>query len=128
MKKIFSVTCLFIFFVQISLLAQQPNCKIFRNGTFKTTVPGFGTATITRDGKTQTEVSDKGVKMVFDVYWISDCIYTLKPQKVYSEKYKFPVDALLTVTITKTTKTSYFQSSTSNFSNKTLSSEMIKIK
>lgn len=66
--------------------------------------------------------------MSFNVKWLDNCTYTLGPSEESFKKYpRLPKNALITVHITNTTINSYTQSSTSNFSNKTIVSEVIKI-
>jgi len=65
--------------------------------------------------------------MSFDVKWLEDCTYTLTPTKESFAKYpRLPKNAIITVKITNTTTNSYTQSSTSNFVDKTIVSEVIK--
>lgn len=121
---------LLIFILTLGLHAQSLDCKKFRNGKFKSTLEGR-TAIIERSGSIQKEYFinlKDSLKISFDVKWLDDCTYTLTPTKESFEKYpRLPQNALITVKITNTTPNSYTQNSTSNFINKTIVSEVIKI-
>jgi hypothetical protein len=114
----------------LGLHAQSLDCKKFRNGKFKSTFEGR-TAIIERLGSIQKEYFinlKDSLKISFNVNWLDNCTYTLTPTKESFEKYpRLPQNALITVKITNTTPNSYTQNSSSNFINKTIVSEVIKI-
>jgi len=116
--------CIVVIF---SVSAQRLNCTKFKNGKFKTTLAGFGIVMIYRTGNIQREVTDKGIEMLFEVNWLNDCSYTLKPSAQDIKKYKVPANTLITVTISRTTDTSYFQTTTTNILNRKFSTEIIKL-
>jgi hypothetical protein len=120
------MACLFGFCVY----SQSPNCAKFKNGKFKTIINGR-TSIIERSGSVQKEVLFKladSVKMTFEVKWIDDCRYSLKPVKEWFDKHpQAPKNMLITVKIIATSPNSYTQTSSSNFSPQIVTSEMIKI-
>jgi hypothetical protein len=109
--------------------SQEVDCKNFRNGTFKLVNEGLITI-IKRSGTHQTEIfNNSKIPTEYFVEWIDDCTYTLKPKEATFKKYPdIPKGAQLTVKIFRTTKNSYVQTSTSNFNEMSVTSEVIKIK
>ncbi|GAB3934426.1 hypothetical protein GCM10028827_34740 [Mucilaginibacter myungsuensis] len=99
----------------------------FRNGIFKTTSSVSGTILITRHGNYQSELSNKGIKMEFEVKWLSDHTYTLKPTSETIKRYKIPTKALLTVTMGKVSGNKFFQITSSNLNDRRAGSEVIKV-
>ncbi len=66
--------------------------------------------------------------MTFEVKWLDDCSYTLKPIEEWFTKHpQAPKNALVTVKVLSTSSNSYTQISSSNFASQTTTSEMIKI-
>lgn len=108
--------------------AQTNNCAKFKNGTFKMTYNGL-TAIIKRNGNYQHEETvNPKMSVSFDVTWLDDCHYTLKPREdLFKQFPRTPKNALINVTITATSKNSYTQSSKSNFTKNVITGEMIKI-
>jgi len=109
---------------------QAADCQKFRNGTFKIVDEKIGNFTIVRNGDKQVETKDGDTESFnFNVKWIDDCTYTLTADEAFHKKFPdMPANALLTVTIIKTTATSYTQKSTSNFSDLVAICEMVKVK
>jgi len=127
MKISLFAVCLFLF--NCSAHAQSSNCKQFKNGRFKSKVAGH-TYIVERSGSIQKEyfIDMKDSLTVFlTVKWVDDCTYTLTPSEETRIKSKAPKNALMTVSISSTTANSYIQSSTTNFSDKTYTSEFFKI-
>jgi hypothetical protein len=110
--------------------AENPDCKKFRDGKFKMVDSKAGvTFFLTREGTRQTELME-GSKdtSVFVVTWTDDCTYTLTPTKETFKKYPdLPANAVLTIRITETTDSSYFQTSMASFSEMVQYSEVIKL-
>jgi hypothetical protein len=124
--KLFLFTFLLLI-LSFGLHAQSLNCTKFRNGKFKSTFDGR-TEIIERSGSIQHEYfinSKDSLNLSFNVEWLDDCTYTLTLTKESLER--FPKNGMITVKITNTNINSYTQSSTSNFINKTIVSEVIKI-
>jgi len=109
---------------------QPTDCQKFKNGTFKIVDEKLGNFTITRYGNKQTETKEgENESFTFFVKWINDCTYTLTADSAFHKKFPdMPANALLTVTIIKTTSKSYTQRSTSNFSDLVAECEMVKVK
>lgn len=121
-------TLLLLTGLSLSLKAQQPTCETYRNGKFKLTLPAIGTAIIERQGAVQTELHGTE-KFTFDVKWLSNCRYTLRPTKESLKRMKgVPATALVTVEIVKLTKNSYYQVATSNFTTQKIAGEMVRMK
>jgi hypothetical protein len=108
---------------------QTLNCSSFRDGKFKIVAPAIGTYIIERKGEIQTEASDKDPNIYsYLIKWIDDCTYTLTPTK---ETLKLdptlPENVVLTVKIIETRPNSYLQTTTSNYANRELTCELIRI-
>lgn len=75
-----------IFFTQILVIttsAQLPTCKSLHTGTFRISTRETGTTFIVRTEKQQTEKNDElGYEVIFDIKWIDDCTYELRPKKL----------------------------------------------
>jgi len=106
---------------------ETPNLAKFKNGNFKSIVPGMGVNMISRNGDTQTEQINTKPEVTFKVKWLDEKTYTLTPTEDYRKKYKLPADAKMTVKITKTTDTSYFCTGKTSFSDLQINSEIIKL-
>jgi hypothetical protein len=119
--------CILLYTSQLS--AQSNECAKFKNGIFNLIDKKTGTSYIKRYGNRQSEITDgKKDSTTYVVKWLDDCTYTLTPTQETFKVYPFlPLDALLTVTIIKTKKNSYIQTSSANFSDKKVTSEIIKI-
>jgi hypothetical protein len=111
------------------VIAQSMDCTKFRNGTFKMVNDGT-TTIIERNGNKQLEFyNGSKAPTSLIVNWVDDCTYTLKPTEETLKKLPgIPKEALLTVKIIKVSNNTYIQTSTSNFSELVLTSEVIKIK
>lgn len=123
-------TCLFWLMIAGSNCnGQKLECQKFANGSFKIVDSETGTSFITRYGTRQSEITEgRKDSTIFTVTWIDDCTYTLTPTEETLKKYpSLPNNAVLTVTIIETKDKSYIQSSTSNFYDTKVTSEVIKI-
>lgn len=126
------------FFIQIRFLlfslgilysvsaTSQSDCARFKNGFFKYEIKKYGTGYVRRLGDIQYEVLEgKTDTSSYHVKWIGDCTYTLRPTEKTFKKFNFlPHDAVLTVEIVETSKNSYTQTSSSNFAEGFITSEM----
>jgi hypothetical protein len=62
-------------------LAQKPACKSLHVGSFKVSTKESGTTLIKRTEKHQIEKNDDlGYEVIFDITWIDECIYELRPK------------------------------------------------
>jgi len=117
--------------ISLSLFAQTSNCSKFKTGKFKSTYNGH-VAEFDRSENYQTEYDlnrKDSLKVVFKVEWVDDCTYTLAPTSQTLAKFpKIPKNTLITVKMSNVTDTSYTQTSTSNLVNKTIVSEVTKIR
>ncbi len=106
-------------------LAQQQDCKRFKNGKFKQTNSTGDVWIIERKGSKQIEYSDfYNVRLRFKIKWIDDCTYTMKLRKVLEnpDNVLLPEGMNATVQITETKNKSYSQKTTSNPGKDTLTS------
>ena len=111
------------------LKAQTLDCKKFRDGTFKIEAQGV-TTFIKRKGSKQSEsIQSREGSSHFKVRWLDECTYTLTPTKKTRKTFfsELPENAVLTIKITEVKENSYIQTSTANFSDMVLSSEVIRI-
>lgn len=129
MKKLFPVIILFLGSC-LSAIAQGPDCKKFKDGSFKIEAKeGVPEVIIVRKGKKQLEkVTGSTQEAEFVVTWINDCTYTLIPtEKTLAMYPSIPKNGVLTVKITEVKPKSYVQTSSSNFTEIVYTSEVIKI-
>lgn len=122
----------FFFMIGIFSVSGQAtlNCKKFRNGTFKIEASATSKETrIVRKGDQQIETTkDVEGHSEFIVKWLNDCTYTLTPTKKTRERFPhLPADAFLTVKIIQVKENSYIQTSSSNFSDYVLTSEVFRV-
>lgn len=67
----------------LQAMAQNPSCKSLHTGTFKIFAKESGTTFIVRTEKQQSEKNDDlGYEVIFDIKWIDDCTYELRPKKL----------------------------------------------
>jgi hypothetical protein len=112
----------------IELQAQTKNCAKFKNGKFKMLFKGI-TILIERNGNYQREEAVELKKTVsYKVTWIDDCHYTLTPFPDAKARLKTPKSLIISVSIDRLTDSSYFQTSTENYSNLILKGEIVKLK
>ena len=128
--KTFLFTATFFLLLSLALRAQSPDCQKFKNGSFKMESNGI-TSFIKRKGNRQSETSPTRTGAYhFKVRWINDCTYTLVPTKATLKEplfRKLPKNAMLTVTIIEVKENSYIQTSTANFIDIALTSEVFSI-
>jgi len=127
MKKLFFIL---LCIACIKTQAQGPDCKKFRDGSFKIEAKdGVPEIIIVRKGKKQIEkVTGSTKEAEFVVTWIDNCTYTLVPTEKTTALYpSFPKNGVLTVKITEVKPKSYVQTSSSNFTEIIYTSELIKI-
>jgi hypothetical protein len=116
-------------FITVKLHAQVNDCKRFRTGTFKMTYYGKPTVIVRTETRQQQFFDSQKVPVEFTVKWISDCTFTLTPIKGQFNKVKsIPANAVLTMQIVKTSKNSYTQITTANFSGQSITGEIFKVK
>lgn len=125
--------CLFISLVTVaSVSAQDSHCDKFHNGLFEINDQEVGRSVIERHGNVQIEKDENsGLKLKFDVVWLTDCKYTLQlneilenPNGIDLEPFK---EMVLTVEIIGQLKNGYLQRSSSNMTDMVLESEMIRL-
>jgi len=99
-------------------VAQEAGCKSVHEGKFRVNTKETGTTVVTRTKNIQTEENESfGVIMTFDITWIDDCTYTLRPKKVLKGDPRLAnKNILVTVRIKDVNKNSYQAETTSNFS------------
>lgn len=126
-----SLSCLLILVIisfSYTAIGQVKDCSKFKNGTFKM-VTEEGTYILKRTDSLQLEAkTGSDIVMEFIVKWTDSCTYTLFPTENTFKKFpSLPKNGILTVTITETKEKSYLQTTTSNFADFKISSEIIKI-
>lgn len=125
------ITCSLLISSAFNAKAQAPDCKKFRNGTFKMTFEGKK-GLIRRTGNIQEEFlnGDGKPTMTFTVNWLNDCTYTLTPTPATRKAYKdIPDNGIMRVIIIKTTVNSYTYSATYSWDKKkTYTNELTLIK
>lgn len=125
-----TIVFLFLFFCKENIFAQSMDCSKFKDGTYKIvgddTKP---TIIIVRKGKQQIEREENSKEYSeFKVKWVSDCVYTLTPTKATQKQMPYlPKNATITVTINEVKENSYIQTSTSNFADFKIKSEVVKM-
>jgi hypothetical protein len=129
LKKILIVSYLLVLSaIPINFYGQTMNCSKFRDGIFMYADKKMGNYTIKRDGKYQIEIY-QNKKYKFIVNWVDDCTYTLTPtKKTYKENPRFTEIGVLTVQIIEVRENSYVQTSKSQFLDRKLTDEIIKIR
>jgi hypothetical protein len=72
-----------ILVVSLTTQAQKPTCKSLHNGAYKISSKETGTTFITRSKKQQVEKNEElGYEIIFDITWIDECTYELRPKKL----------------------------------------------
>ena len=114
MKIFISVILLSVF--STGLQAQERGCKSIRDGKFRVLSNEIGVTNISRSGNIQREdMPDIGVTMLFDVNWIDECTYTLKPKKILKGNPALLMKNLvITVKVKELNKNSYIAETTMN--------------
>ena len=130
MRSIKAIACgLIMIFFMTNLYAQKPGCKIFHEGKFRTVNQGKELI-FTRKGNQQVQYFEKSkVPTIYTIKWINDCTLTLTPGKDQLTKLKgVPANAVLTQKITNISATSYSHVTSANFTKRTITGEIYKIK
>ncbi len=98
--------------------AQTAACKVVHNGKFKIYSKETGTTFIRREKNIQIEKNaDYGAELIFNIIWITECDYELRPKQVISGDTSILNKGLvLKVHIKGVTKSKYIAETTSNFS------------
>src|SRR5687768_6352505 len=69
--------------ITLTAFGQKPTCKSLHTGSFKVFTKESGTTLIKRTEKYQIEKNDDlGYEVIFDITWIDECIYELRPKKI----------------------------------------------
>ena len=109
---IFSLASTFVSF------SQTRDCKSLRTGSFKIFTKEAGTSYIQRTKDEQIEKSDdQGYEIIFDITWINDCTYELRPKKLIKGDPSIMGNGknVLTTKIKEISGNSYLAESSSNF-------------
>lgn len=99
--------------------AAQNDCKSLRKGSFRIYTKETGTTLVSRSANLQVEKNESmGVELVFDVKWIDECTYELRPKKLIKGDPSIMGDGkvVLTNRIINITPDFYEVESTFNFS------------
>ncbi len=126
----FLICISFLLLTSSSLFSQELECAKFRNGTFRLETEDIGNFIVIRNGNKQKEKHENASKFkTFIITWIDNCTYTIEmTPKTRRMNRDLPDNALMTVHIIKTTENSYIQTTTSNFTDMILTSELFRIK
>jgi len=129
MKPINILLLILGLFVSARVQAQVNDCKRFRTGTFKMTYYGKPTIIVRTETKQQQFFDGQKTPVEFTVKWLNDCTFTLTLIKGQFDKVKaIPPNATLTMQIVKTSKNSYTQVTTANFTGQSITGEIFKVK
>ena len=104
----------------LTSFSQKAACRSLREGTFKVTTKESGTTLIRRTKKLQIEENAfLKYKLIFDITWINDCVYELRPKELIEGDPAILGDGknVLTVRIKSINKKSYVAETSANFSN-----------
>jgi hypothetical protein len=116
MKSLFIL--LFFLATNLAIFAQTPDCKPLHTGTFKLVDEKSGTTYIKRTDKLQIEKNDiLGYEVIFDIKWIDDCTYELRPKEVIKGDPAIMGNGnhVLTTTIKEISGKKYITQSSANF-------------
>ena len=81
MKTLFIL--LFFAGMNLALFGQTRDCKSLHTGSFKVFTKESGTTYIKRTKTQQVEKNeDLGYEIIFDITWIDDCTYELRPKEL----------------------------------------------
>ncbi len=111
------LTLLFQLFA-FAVCAQQLTCKSLHTGSFKIFTKETGTTFISRTAKEQVEKNDDlGYEVIFDIKWINDCTYELRPKKLIKGNPAIMGDgnSVLKTKIKDISPTGYVAETSSNF-------------
>ncbi len=103
----------------LTSFSQKAACRSLREGTFKVTTKESGTTLIRRTKKLQIEENAfLKYKLIFDITWINDCVYELRPKELIEGDPAILGDGknVLTVRIKNINKKSYVAETSANFS------------
>jgi len=121
LKSIFA-----LFFIQLITLTgfgQKTNCKSLQIGSFKVTTSESGTTIIDRTRTEQHEINeDLGYDVLFDIKWIDECSYELRPKKVIKGDPAIMGDGtnVVKTRIKQITDKGYVAETSASFSNATI--------
>lgn len=113
-------------FVQLfspGTVAQKQDCKSVHTGTFKVVTKESGTTFIKRTTTQQIEINESfGYEIVFDIKWIDECTYELRPKKVIKGDPAIMGDGtnFVRVKIKDITVKTYIAETTASFSKATV--------
>ena len=105
--------------ITLTAFGQKPTCKSLHTGSFKVFTKESGTTLIKRTEKYQIEKNDNlGYEVIFDITWIDECIYELRPKKIIKGDPSIMGDGknVLKTKIKKISDNSYIAETSANFS------------
>lgn len=118
---------LFSIGASLPLFAQKPTCQSLHEGAFKITTEETGTTLIKRTKTYQVEENARfGYKIIFDIKWLDECTYELKPRQLITGDPAIMGNGknVLTTRIKKINKTTYVAETSANFSDQIMSFEV----
>lgn len=101
-------------------VSQRVTCRSLHEGTFRVVTKETGTTLIRRTKAVQIEENTfLNYKVIFDIIWIDDCVYELRPKEVIKGDPSILGDGknVLTVRIKGVHKKNYIAETSANFSN-----------
>ena len=102
----------------LTILGQKPTCKSLHTGSSKVFTKEAGTTFIKRTEKLQTEKNDDlGYEIIFDIVWINECTYELRPKKLIKGDPSIMGDGthVLKTRIKEISNNSYIAETSANF-------------
>ena len=105
--------------ITLTAFGQKPTCKSLHTGSFKVSTKESGTTLIKRTEKYQIEKNDDlGYEVIFDITWIDECIYELRPKKIIKGDPSIMGNGtnVLKTKIKKISDNSYIAETSANFS------------
>ena len=111
---------LFTIGVSQTSFSQINTCHSLHEGAFRVVTKETGTTVIKRTKKLQIEENTfLNYKVVFDITWINDCVYELRPKEIIKGDPAIFGDGknVLTVRIKSINKRNYIAETSANFSN-----------
>lgn len=109
----------------------KKDCKDFRDGYYYVGKP-FHESFIKREGDQQMEIDEFGTILLFDVTWTDNCTYKLSLDSIVNPENhpldpEWDKDEFIHVNIIKSTPDGYQQLSSTNFTDKNILSEVVRI-
>ena len=123
MKIRFVFISIFIQLFSLAIFAQKQDCKAVHTGSYKVVAKESGTTFIKRTPTQQTEINEGfGIEIIFDIKWIDECTYELRPKKIVKGDPSLLGDGtnFVRVKIKDITVKTYIAETTASFTKETM--------